>query len=67
MVVYPTLLGEIAKRGIKKKEIAKSIGVCDKTLHNKLNGKVPFTWPEVQKIRNTFFPDLSSDRLFETV
>lgn len=65
MVIYPVLVGEIAKRGIKKKAIAESIGVCEKALSNKLNGKSPFTWPEVRTIRRQFFPDISPDILFE--
>lgn len=65
MVRYPILAGEIAKRGIKKKAIAKSIGVCDKSLRNKLAGNTPFTWPEVKTIRHQFFPDLDPDYLFE--
>lgn len=66
MVYYPVLAGEIAKRGIKKKVIAESIGVCDKTLLNKLKGKAPFTWPEVSTIHKQFFPDIPPDQLFET-
>lgn len=64
MAVYPILVGEMAKRGIKKKAIAQSIGICDKTLSNKMNGKVPFTWPEVCGINERFFPDMSKDELF---
>lgn len=64
MIYYPTLAGEIAKRGIKKKAIAESIGVCSKSLNNKLSGRVPFTWPEVSKIRKRFFPDMDPDTLF---
>lgn len=64
MVYYPVLVGEMAKREIKKKMIARSIGVCDKAFNNKLNGKTPFTWPEVRMIRLQFFPDISPDILF---
>lgn len=66
MVTYPVLTGEIAKRGIKKKAIAESLGVCDKSLNNKLSGRVPFTWPEVKLICRTFFPDMNPDELFAT-
>ena len=66
MVTYPVLVGEIAKRGIKKKTIAKSIGVCDKSLNNKLNGRAPFTRPEVKTIQRQFFPDMAPDVLFES-
>lgn len=64
MVMYPTLSGEIAKRGIKKAVIAKKLGVCGRALNNKLCGKSPFTWPEVRVIRNQFFPDMTIDDLF---
>lgn len=64
MVFYPILIGEMAKREIRKRDIAECIGVCDKALHNKLNRKAPFTWPEVVTIRRTFFPDMSADTLF---
>lgn len=64
MVFYPNLEKEIAVRGIKKKVIAESIGVCYKSLNNKLSGRVPFTWPEVSVIRRRFFPDLEPDILF---
>ena len=64
MTEYPVLAGEITKRGVKKKTIAQSIGVCDKSLNNKLNGRVQFTWSEVRTIHKTFFPDIPPDVLF---
>ena len=67
MIYYPAPEREIAGRGIKKKTIAESINVCPKSLNNKLAGRVPFTWPEVSKIRSQFFPDMSPDVLFAWV
>ena len=64
MVYYPTLEREIAGRGIKKKTVAESINVCNKSLNNKLSGRAPFTWPEVFEIRNRFFPDMTVEALF---
>ena len=49
---YPVLVGEIARRGIKKTTIAESIGICDKALRNKLSGKTSFSLPEAQKIKD---------------
>lgn len=66
MVYYPTLIGEMAKREIQRKALAECIRVCDKAMRNKLDGKSPFTWPEVKKIRHKFFPDIPPDELFET-
>lgn len=64
MVCYPVLIGEMAKRKVQKKEVAKKIGVCYKTLNNKIEGKTPFTWPEVCTINDVFFPDIKKDVLF---
>lgn len=66
MVYYPALSAEIARRGIKKKAIANALGICNRTLNNKLSGRVSFTWDEVKRIREQFFPDMSADVLFET-
>lgn len=65
MVYYPILAGEIAKRGVKKKTIAQSIGVCDKSLSNKMSGRVPFSLQEAMTINKTFFPDIEIDELFK--
>lgn len=64
IVTYPTLIGEMAKRQITKRALARSLGICDKALSNKLQGKAPFTWPEVQKINQCFFPDFDPATLF---
>lgn len=66
MVHYPTLIGEMAKREIQRKALAQCIGVYEKSLRNKIDGKAPFTWPEVKKIRRVFFPDIAPDDLFAT-
>lgn len=36
-VVYPELVAEIAKRGIKKKDIAKCVEISDKALRNAIH------------------------------
>lgn len=64
MVYFPILIGEMAKKEIKKKNVAKILGICEKAFINKLQGKTPFTWPEAKKIRNTFFPDAKMEDLF---
>ena len=63
-VAYPNLTAEIAKRGIKKNAISKQLNISEKTLYNKLCGKVPFTWPEVCTINTCFFPDMEPSDLF---
>lgn len=63
-VAYPMLVGEIAKRGIKKSSIAKRIGISERALYNKMAGAVSFTWEEVVAINSCFFPDLDKNVLF---
>lgn len=63
-VIYPNLIAEIARRGIKKNAIAKHLGICAKSLNNKLCGKSSFTWYEVCEISHQFFPDVPQEFLF---
>ena len=62
---YSFLEAKITERGIKKAAISAAIGVTPKSFNNKLTGKSPFTWPEVQTIQKLFFPDLDKDDLFQ--
>lgn len=65
--VYPNLVSEIAKRGIKKCAIASKVGISNRTLYSKMSGTTPFTWPEICVIKDAFFPDLDKDFLFRKV
>ena len=67
IAVYPTLIGEIAKRGIKKSAIAKHLGISERALYNKLSGIASFTWEEVLAINTCFFPDFDATSLFNRV
>lgn len=64
MVYYPNFIGEMAKRGIKKKDIAKALGVSYKTFYSRFKGESSFTLAEVETIRHSFFPDLTLEYLF---
>jgi len=64
MVLFPVLIGEMAKREVSKKAMADSVGLCSRAMNNRLNGKIPFTWPEVRAIRKNFFPDIPLEKLF---
>mgnify|MGYP002771563219 CR=1 FL=1 len=61
---FCVLNGEIAKKGLRKSEIAKTIGVSYGTFRNKMNGATPFTWDEVNTIKREYFPECSLDYLF---
>jgi predicted transcriptional regulator len=58
---------EMARRRIRKQDVAAALGINMRTLRNKLCGKTDFTFSEVQAVRDTFFPELSLEYLFERI
>ena len=66
MVYYPNLVGEIARRGVKKSVIASRLNISERSLYSKMNGTTPFTWDEACILKDTFFPDVDKDVLFAT-
>lgn len=62
-IVYPTLVGKIAERGILKSEIATRLELTPRSFTNRLNGIVPFTWDEVVIIQHDYFPDVGLTEL----
>lgn len=63
---YRILASKIFEKGLKKKAVAESIGITPRALNNKLYGITPFTWGEVCKIQQIYFPDIIKDDLFAT-
>lgn len=65
--VYPEMEAKIATRGIKKKVIASRLGISERAFYNKMKGKTPFTYPEVQILQKEFFPDMTKEDLMRRV
>ena len=63
-VVYPELESCLAKKGILKKDIAELLGITQKGLSNKLNGKYCFTLDEAIAVREKWFSDIPIEVLF---
>ena len=61
---FNNLLLEMTKHGITQKDIAVLIGKTQKTVSQKLNGKIDFYMDEIIKIRNFLNPELSFEYLF---
>lgn len=61
---YPVLKFKILERGIRQKVLADALGISVRSLYKRLNGLVPFSWPEVCIIHKRFFPDIEKDTLF---
>lgn len=63
---YPNLEKAIWEGGIKKKTIAKTLGISEKTLSNKLTGRSTFEWEQCFQIKSTFFPNSDMETLFKS-
>lgn len=63
--MYRELLGEMVKKGITRKFLAKQLGITPKTLFNKINGITDFSWNEVKKIRDIVAPNMKIEELFK--
>lgn len=57
-VVYPELIGGLAKQSITKSKVAETLGITPRTLYSKLSGDTDFTLSEANTIRRSFFPDM---------
>lgn len=62
-IYYPVLEAEIAKHGIRKKDIAKRLGISERSFSCKMNGRNDFWLSEVLTIQS-IFPEVSTDKLF---
>lgn len=63
--MYPNLVSEVAKAGLKNRAIARKIGVHENTIGNLLLGKTKASVELAFAIRANFFPGLTCEYLFE--
>lgn len=59
------LCAEMTRYGVSNYDIQSLLNCSLRTVTNKLTGETDFTIPEAMKIRNTFFPGLRLEYLFE--
>lgn len=62
--MYPNLSAELARKGLKQKDIVSILKVRPATVSHKLQGKSPLMIDEAIKIQKSLFPDMSLDYLF---
>lgn len=62
--MYRTLKAEMVRANISIKQLAIRIGITERSLRNKINGKTEFLWSETLKIRKIVAPDMSLEELF---
>ena len=63
--MYRILRAEMVKANISIKELALKIGITERSLRNKINGKTEFLWSETLKIRRIVSPSMNLEDLFK--
>ena len=63
--MYGNLILEMKKRKVTQTAIARSIGRTARGTNKKILGETEFTTGEAMTIKQTFFPDLTLEYLFE--
>lgn len=63
--MYSNLKAEMARNRLVNKDIAKILNVTEKTAREKINGTRTWKIDEAFLVRDTAFPDLSVEYLFQ--
>ena len=63
---YLNLITEMKRAGVTQSQVAEHLKMSQNNLNAKLNGRVPFTVPEVVDIQQTFMPEATLDYLLIT-
>lgn len=63
---YLNIKLELQREGVTQEQVAKHFGMSTNNLNAKINGRVPFTVPEVVEMRDRFMPDATLDYLLST-
>lgn len=65
-IAFPVLEGKLAERGLLDKDVAVSIGISPRAFSGRMTGSVPFTWDEICKLQQNYFPHISKEELMQT-
>lgn len=65
MKPYSTLRAEIARKGIRQKDIADYLGIWNSSFCTKLSGKHCFSLQEAVAVQKKFFPEIPVEVLFD--
>ena len=63
---YLNFITEMKRVGVTQAQVAEHIGMSLGSVNAKLNGRVPFSVPEVVSIRDEYMPDATLDYLLTT-
>ena len=62
---YQNLKAELTREGVSQAQVAAYLGMSTNNFNLKMNGRVPFTVPEITEIREVFVPEATLDYLLE--
>lgn len=65
MTLFRNLVAEMARYDIKSKDLAECLGCSERTIFSKVHEKMAISFFDALKIRDTFFPDLKLEYLFQ--
>ncbi len=63
--MFDNLIAEMARNKVTNEDLANCLEVTLNTISNKLRRRTEFTRKDMWKIRNTFFPNLTIEYLFD--
>lgn len=62
--MYRNLKAEMIRHGVDEADIAKGLGISDRTFRNKISGRTEFGVKQAIQIRDSFFPGMDVEYLF---
>lgn len=63
--MHRNLKAEMIRANLSVKKLAMLLGITERSLRNKINGKTEFSLNEALKVRNTISPSMGLEELFE--
>ncbi len=63
--IYPLLNKKLEEKDVKRPQLSEELGITQKSLFNKLNGKTEFVLSEALKIKEIVAPGESLEELFK--
>lgn len=63
--IYPLLNKKLEEKDVKRPQLSEELGITQKSLFNKLNGKTEFVLSEALKIKEIAAPGESLEELFK--
>lgn len=64
-MIFPNLKAEMSRNGLTVADLASSWSTTERTTRNRLNGYTDITFAQCLALRDSLFPDMTIDYLFD--